>query len=200
MPDLIHILDKVGYIGLFLVIFFECGVPITFFLPGDSLLFTTGFLASQGHLNIFILIPILFVAAILGYLFGYGLGKKIGETLFTREDSFWFNKKRLNYAREFFEKYGAKTILLGRFVPVVRTFSATVAGAVGMDYRKFVLFTFIGGALWAIGVTLLGFFLGKIMPDAHLYLTPIILGIVFVSILPGIIEYINNQLKKKRVE
>jgi len=199
MESLIKIIEHSGnwgYLVLFLTLFFESGLPFTFFLPGDSLLFTTGFLASTGVLNIELVIPILFVGAVSGYMFGYGLGKTIGEKLFVNPDSFWFNPKRLIYARSFYDTYGAKTIVIGRFVPVVRSFGATIAGAVRMDYKKFMFYNITGGLVWTVGLTLFGFFLGQVIPGAHLYLTPIILGIIFVSFIPVAVEYIQSRKKK----
>lgn len=199
MESLIEIIKhsgSLGYLVLFLILFFESGLPLTFFLPGDSLLFTTGFLASVGVLNIWFLIPILFIGAVSGYIFGYGLGKRIGEKLFTDPEAFWFNPKRLVYARNFYDTYGVKTIVIGRFVPVVRSFGSTIAGAVVMDYKKFMFYNIVGGLAWTVGVTLLGFFLGRVIPGVHLYLTPIIIGIIFVSFIPVVIEYVQDRKKK----
>lgn len=199
MFDLVHLVDTIGYIGLFVIIFLECGVPLAFFLPGDSLLFTTGFLASQGHLSLFVLIPILFFAAVIGYILNYAIGKKIGERLFTDEHSRWFNPKRVAYAKAFFDKYGPKTIVLGRFVPIVRTFAPAIAGAVGMDHRKFVTYTTIGAIVWAIGVTLLGYYLGQMIPNADKYLLPIIVGIIVVSLVPPVYEYALHHIKNRKI-
>ncbi len=199
MQSLISLVTSIGYIGLFIIIFLECGFPATFFLPGDSLLFATGFLASGGHLSIAILIPTLFVAGVLGYICNYWISKFFGPKIFNNTKSFWFNPKRLEKAHEFFEKYGAKTILLGRFVPVVRSFAPAVAGAAGMSYKKFMIYNVLGGIFWAGGMTLIGFFLGKTFPQAHLYLTPIIVGIVFVSVLPSVVDYISNRKKHPRI-
>ncbi len=171
---------------------------MTFFLPGDSLLFTTGFLASQGHFNMALLIGTLFLGSMLGYLVSYLLGEKLRDVLLKGQDSYWFKRKHLEHTQDFYNKYGAKTIIIGRFVPIVRSFSATLAGAVKMDYYKFIQYTFLGGILWTGGVTYAGFFLGKKIPGAHLYLTPIILGIVFISLLPTVYEYIMAQKEKSK--
>ncbi|MES2213412.1 MAG: VTT domain-containing protein [Patescibacteria group bacterium] len=195
MESLIALVQKIGYPGLFAIIFFE-SFPLTLFLPGDSLLFTTGFLASQGILRIDILILVIFIAAVLGYLFSYSLGHYIVKKFFTK-DSKYFKQKYIDYTQEFFDKYGAKTIIIGRFVPIVRSFAPTLAGIAKMKYEKFVRYTFIGGVFWAGGMTLVGFYLGKAIPNATSYLTPIIVGIVFISVLPSAIEYIVKTRKAK---
>ncbi len=200
METLIHLVNKVGYVGIFTIVFLESSLPITFFLPGDSLLFVTGFLASKGNLSFPLLVITIFSAGVLGYLFGYVLGRKIGERLFNNEHSFWFNPKRLEYTHEFMEKYGIQTILFSRFVPVVRSFAPTIAGAGQMKYKRFVVYTLIGGAAWAGGVTAIGYYLGRAFPEAHVYLTPLILLVVFISIIPTIIEYFYHKRKKGKVE
>lgn len=176
----------VSYIVLFSIVFAESGLLIGFFLPGDSLLFTSGFLASQGFMSIYILAPLCFIAAILGDSAGYGLGHKFGKRLFRREDSIFFHKDHLVRAKNFYEKHGGKTIILARFMPVVRTFAPVVAGVGAMQYRKFVMFNLIGAVLWAIGVTLAGYYLGSLIPDVDKYLLPIIGLIIIASVLPGL--------------
>lgn len=198
MEYLINLITAFGYFGyglLFLIIFFE-SFPPTFFLPGDSLLFTTGFLASQGYFNLVILTSVLFVASIFGYMFSYFMGKKLRHFVLHSDDRYWFKKKHLEYTEEFFNKYDTKTIIIGRFVPIVRSFGPTLAGAVDMEYGEFIRYTIVGGFLWTGGLTSIGFYLGKAIPSAHLYLTPIILAIIFVSLLPAIIEYIKNKIKR----
>ncbi len=199
MTDLILLIHKVGYIGLFLIVFLE-SFPMTFFLPGDSLLFTTGFLASQGVLDIKILIAVIFVAGVLGYIFSYALGKKIIKKFFTDENARWFKPKYIRYTEEFFEKYGAKTIIIGRFVPIVRSFSPALAGMIELKYEKFIRYTVIGAAVWSVSVTSLGFFLGRIIPNAHEYVTPVVLGIIVLSLLPSVYEIIKRKLSKEPVE
>ncbi len=198
MEYLIHLIQGVGlwgYLVLFIIIFFE-SFPLTFFLPGDSLLFVTGFLASQGHFSPFVLLPTLFIASFIGYLFSYAMGQKIRDFILRSNDRYWFKKKHLDYTESFFNKYGTKTIIIGRFVPIVRSFAPTLAGAVQMQYRRFILFTAIGGLVWTAGVTTLGFYLGKLIPNAHIYLTPIILGIIIVSLLPTFFEYLSHRKNK----
>jgi len=191
--DLVAIIKSVGYIGLFAIIFAESGLFIGFFLPGDSLLFTAGFLASQGFLNIWILAPLTFLAAILGDNFGYAFGKKVGPAIFKREDSRLFHKDHLERAKIFYEKHGAKTLVLARFLPVVRTFAPILAGVGQMHYRTFFVYNIIGAILWALGMTWLGYFLGAIVPGVDKYLIPIILAIIVLSALPTLIHIIKNR-------
>lgn len=199
MDFLLEIITHVGYWGyavLFLIIFLE-SFPPTFFLPGDSLLFITGFLASQGHFSLPILVTTLFCASVLGYMFSYRMGKWIGDIIEKSNDKYWFKKKHLDYTEEFYKKYGTMTVVLGRFIPIVRSFNPTLAGAVEMDYKKFFKLVLIGGFLWAVGLTTVGFYLGQIIPDAHKYLTPIVFIIILVSLLPAIYEFAHRYFKKE---
>lgn len=191
--DLIELIKAVGYLGLFGIVFAESGLLIGFFFPGDSLLFTAGFLASQGFLDIWLLLALTFIAAVVGDNVGYAFGASIGPGLFKREDSFFFHKDHLERARLFYERHGGKTIILARFMPIVRTFAPILAGVGRMHYPTFITFNLIGGFLWAIGITLLGYFLGSIIPGIDRYLLPIILLIIFLSILPGIIHVIKTK-------
>jgi len=191
--DLVATIKSVGYIGLFAIIFAESGLFIGFFLPGDSLLFTAGFLASQGFLNIWILAPITFLAAILGDNFGYAFGKKVGPAIFKREDSWFFHKDHLERAKVFYEKYGAKTLVLARFLPIVRTFAPILAGVGKMHYRTFFFYNVLGGFLWAVGMAGLGYFLGATIPGVDKYLIPIILAIIVLSALPTLVHIIKNR-------
>ena len=184
--DLQELIRTTSYFGVFLIVFLESGLLIGFFFPGDSLLFTAGFLASQGFLDIKILIAGCFFFAVLGDSIGYYIGKKLGPKVFTKENSLIFNKKHLLTAQKFYDKHGGKTIILARFVPVIRAFAPVVAGVGKMDYKRFVTFNLIGGILWAIGVTLAGFYLGSLIPDVDKYLLPIIGLIIIASILPAL--------------
>ena len=195
--NLIHIAGYWGYGILFIIIFLE-SFPPTFYLPGDSLLFTTGFLASQGYFDLALLVVIFFIAGVLGYMFSYAMGQKLRDFILQSNDKYWFKKKHLEYTQHFFDKYGDKTVILGRFIPVVRSFSPTLAGSVKMSYKRFIRDVFIGGILWTGGMTSVGFYLGRAIPGANLYLTPIILAIIFVSLLPGIIEYITVRVKRRK--
>lgn len=182
-----------GYIGLFAIIFAESGLLIGFFLPGDSLLFTAGFLSSQGFLNIWILVPLLFVAAVTGDAVGYLFGKKFGPRVFNKEESFFFHPKHVDKTSQFFEKYGTKTIMLARFIPVVRTFAPIMAGVGGMKYTTFVRYNVIGALIWAVGMTLLGYIFGEMVPHAEKYVVPIVIVIILTSFIPPVIEYFKNK-------
>jgi len=163
--DLPYIIQTVGVLGLFFIIFAESGLFFGFFLPGDSLLVTAGLLASQGYFQILVLGFLLMFAAILGDSVGYWFGKKVGPSIFKREDSLLFKKSHLTKAHKFYENHGGKTIILARFIPIVRTFAPIVAGAAGMDYKNFISFNIIGGIGWVWGMLLLGYFLGSAIPN-----------------------------------
>lgn len=190
--NLIWLIKAGGYIGLFAIIFAESGLFLGFFLPGDSLIFTAGFLASQNILNIWILIPILFLGAVLGDNFGYSFGRQVGPKIFKRKDSLFFHRDNLNKANLFYQKHGPKTLILARFMPVIRTFAPILAGVGSMDYRKFFIFNLIGGALWTTSLPLLGYYLGQVVPNIDKYLLPIILGIILLSFLPSVIQLIKS--------
>ncbi len=198
MFDPVHLLQTVGYLGMFLIVFAESGILIGFFLPGDSLLFTAGILASQGILNIFVLIPLTFTAAVLGDSVGYAFGRRVGHRIFRREDSFFFHKDHLKRAEYFYEHYGAKTIVLARFMPVVRTFAPIVAGIGKMRYPKFLFYNILGGILWGIGLVSLGYLLGRSVPGIDRFLLPIIIVIIVASATPPFIEMFRQYRKQKR--
>jgi membrane-associated protein len=184
MFDVVSIVKTAGYLGVTAIIFAESGLLFGFFLPGDSLLFTAGVLAAAGFLNIWILVPLVFLAAVLGDNAGYFLGRRAGGKLFDREESFFFKRSNVDKAKKFFEKHGRRSIILARFVPVVRAFVPPIAGVGQMSYRRFLLADIIGGALWACGLPILGYFLGKTVSDIDKYLLPIIGAIIFLSVLP----------------
>jgi membrane-associated protein len=184
MFDLIPLIKTAGYVGLFAIVFAESGLFIGFFLPGDSLLFTAGFLASQGYLNIWILVPLAFIGAILGDSVGYAFGTRIGPKLFNKEDSLLFNKKHLKKAEIFYKDHGPKTIVIARFLPVIRTFAPIVAGIGNMKYSLFLSFNIIGGVLWGIGMPLLGYWLGGLIPNIDHYMVPIVVSMIVISLLP----------------
>lgn len=190
--DLVSLIKTVGYLGIFAIVFLESGLLIGFFFPGDSLLFTAGFLASQGVFDITILILGCFVFAVLGDSIGYYIGAKLGPKLFTKDHSILFQKKHLERARSFYDKHGGKTIILARFMPVIRAFAPVVAGAGKMNYRRFVVFNLVGGVLWAIGVTSAGYYLGSLIPDVDKYLLPIVGLIIIASVLPGLHHVLVN--------
>lgn len=188
-----------GYALLFLIVFAETGLLIGFFLPGDSLLFLAGTLCAlvlPGHsapiLSLVLMIPLLCLAAISGDATGYFIGRKVGPTLFAREDSRFFKKAHLEKTRAFYEKHGPKTIVLARFVPIVRTFAPTVAGAAEMPYKTFVVYNVIGGVSWITSMTLLGFFLGR-NEWIGKNLEKAVIVIVFLSILPMVVHFLQER-------
>lgn len=196
--DLASLIETAGYIGLFAIIFAETGLLIGFFLPGDSLLFTAGFLASQGIFNIYLLCALLFIAAVVGDSVGYWIGQKYGKRLFKKEDSIFFHKNHLIRAKAFYEKHGGKTIIIARFMPVIRTFAPVIAGIGDMEYKTFLAYNVVGALLWAIGLPALGFVLGSSIPDVDKYLLPIVGLIVLISIAPG--AYHALKTKEQRAE
>jgi membrane-associated protein len=189
-----NIIDWLGpfaTIGLFLIVFAESGLLIGFFLPGDSLLFTAGLLASRDEsgLHLPVLLVGCFIAAVLGDQVGYAFGKRVGPSLFRREDSRVFKQEYVQRTKNFFEAHGPKTILLARFVPVVRTFAPILAGVGEMPYRTFFRFNVVGGFVWAVGVTTAGYVLGSTIPSIDRYLLPIIFVIVLISVIPPFLEW-----------
>ena len=188
-----------GLVVIAIIIFAERGLLIGFFLPGDSLLFTAGFLASQQQIgvDIWVLSVVCAVAAAVGPLVGYWYGKAFGPRLFNREDSLLFHKQHLVRAHEFYERHGGKALILARFMPIVRTFAPVVAGMASMDYVRFVIYTVVGAVVWAIGVTWAGFFLGRIYPDAGKYIEYIVVVIVIISIAPPIVHLLRERQRAK---
>jgi membrane-associated protein len=196
-------IEKVGFFGVFAIVFAESGLLIGFFLPGDSLLFTAGFIASGPNLEelglpkdlSFPLIPLLIgvaVAAIAGDQVGYLFGRRVGPSIFSRPNSRLFKQQNVEKAQAFFDKHGPKTIVLARFVPIVRTFAPVVAGVSRMRYRTFVAYNVIGGLLWGVGVTLLGYFLGQVdVVEENLELA--ILAIVAISVIPMVVEVVRAR-------
>ncbi len=197
--NLEHILTSIGYVGIFAIIFAESGLLIGFFLPGDSLLFTAGFLASRGFFNIQILLVIIFLAACLGDSVGYGFGRRVGRKLFNKTDSVFFHKENLLKAEEFYEKHGKLTIILARFLPVVRTFAPIVAGMGKMEYRVFLAYNLVGGLVWGVGLTALGYFLGSKISDIDKYLLPIVLFILFISIAPSAYHLLKDENNRRQI-
>lgn len=178
-----HLIETFGTLGLILIVFAESGLLIGFFLPGDSLLFTAGVFCARGDLTLGVVLVGVFLAAVIGDQVGYAFGNKVGPALFRRPDSRFFKQEYIEKAQSYFEKYGPKTIVLARFIPIVRTFAPIVAGAGSMPYRTFVRFNVIGGLLWGVGVTMLGFWLGAAI-DIDKYLYPVIGVIIVLSVLP----------------
>lgn len=204
--DLVDIIINLGLIAIILVIFAESGLLIGFFLPGDSLLFTAGalfaaeVLPGNAPLSIHLFIVLLFIAAVLGDSVGYWFGRKVGPGIFKKPDAKIFKQSHIQHAQSFYEKHGGKTIIMARFVPIVRTFAPIVAGVGKMDYKRFFTFNVVGGFAWTFGITYLGYFAGKGLIAAGIdidsVILPIIALIVFISILPPIIEIM--KVKKNR--
>ncbi|MBL3806022.1 DedA family protein [Streptomyces sp. BRB081] len=196
-PD--YLLNQFGIYGLLLIVFAESGLLIGFFLPGDSLLFTTGLLITTAQLKfpLWFAIVLICVAAIVGDQAGYLFGKKVGPALFKRPDSRLFKQENVTKANEFFEKHGPKSLVLARFVPIVRTFTPIIAGVSSMRYRSFITFNIVGGIVWGAGVTLLGAWLGRIA-FVRENIEAMLILIVLISIVPIIIEFVKARGQSKR--
>lgn len=177
-----------GYAVLLTIIFAETGVMAGFFLPGDSLLVTAGLFAATGELNLMLLLVSLCLAAILGDSLSYYIGHKLGPRLFNKEDSFLFHKDHLFRAKRFYEKYGSKTIVIARFVPIIRTFAPVVAGAGEMNYKSFIFYNIAGGIGWVCSMILVGYFLGRSIPNIEHHVHKIILVVIFLSLIPAAVE------------
>ena len=186
--------------GTFLVctiVFVETGLFVGFFLPGDSLLVTAGIFAAAGHLDLATLLILVSSCAVAGDQCGYWIGRRAGAALYRRDDSFFFRKKHLQRAHEFYEKHGVKTIILARFVPIVRTFASPVAGAAKMKYRRFLMFDIMGGFLWVWSMVLVGYFLSSAIPNVDQHIHIVIAVVIFLSILPPVIEVLRSRSKKQ---
>ena len=185
-----------GYVGMSLIVFAETGLLIGFFLPGDSLIVTAGLLAATtGIVNVYLLGLLLTIASILGNTVGYAIGAATGPRLFSRENSLLFNKKHLNRAHAFYEKHGGKTIILARFMPIVRTFVPVVAGIGQMEYRRYMQYNIVGGVAWIWSMLFIGYFLGRYIPGVDKHIEVVILLVIFVSLLPGIIGWWRHRAK-----
>jgi membrane-associated protein len=210
-----YLLDWLGayvYLGLIFIIFAETGLAIGFFLPGDSLLVVAGLFAAAGKLNLWIMLITLFIAAVVGDAVGYYSGKKMGKAIFSRPKSRFFNPKHLEKAHAFYEKYGGKTIIIARFVPIVRTFAPIVAGAADMTYKNFLVYNIFGGFLWVTSMLLAGYFLGGLVEQLvrsvfgiegfklEDHIDKVVIVIVFLSILPMIVEYLKARRERKSAD
>ena len=202
--DLVHRIYDVealvrvgGLMALIAIVFVETGLFVGFFLPGDSLLVTAGLFAASGRLNLWSLFLFVSLAAIIGDTVGYIIGAKTGPRLFTRDDSLLFHKKHLITTKEFYDRYGGVTIIIARFMPIVRTFAPVVAGVGGMEYRRFVFYNVMGGIGWVVSMTSLGYFLGKSVPDIDQHIHLVIAIVIFVSLLPGIIKLAREKWKAR---
>ena len=200
LTDLLHRVYDVqgiirwgGMVMLIAIVFAETGLLIGFFLPGDSLLVTAGIFAAAGHLSIWMLLGALTAAAVIGDQVGYYIGYRTGPHIFRREDSLLFKRAHLLRAHAFYEKHGGKTIIIARFVPIIRTFAPVIAGVAQMDYRRFVSFNVIGGCLWVWGMCVLGYTLGTAVPDIDRHIHVVIAVVVFLSLVPGIVELVRSR-------
>lgn len=180
---------------LFIILFCETGLVVTPFLPGDSLLFVAGAIAGAGSMNVHLLVVLLLAAAVLGDSLNYAIGHYIGPKVFRFDDSWFFKKAYVERTHRFFERHGGKTIVLARFVPIIRTYAPFVAGIGAMDYRRFLLFNVAGAVLWVASLTYAGYFFGN-LPAVKNNLSLVILGIIVLSISPGIVELLRHKLKR----
>jgi membrane-associated protein len=189
------LVQAAGYFGLTVIIFAETGLLIGFFLPGDSLLVTAGLLATQPQLglNVWLLGVLLTIAAIVGNTLGYAIGRYTGPRLFTRDDSLLFKKKHLLRAQAFYEKHGGKTLVIARFMPIVRTFVPVVAGFGAMNLRAYTAYNVLGAVLWIWSMLFIGYFLGSTIPGVEDHITQIVLIVIFISLLPGIITWMRER-------
>lgn len=182
-----------GYIGIALLVFAESGLLIGMFLPGDSLLFAAGLLSANGFLSFGPLVAVIVASAILGDSVGYWFGANVGDNLFKRKDSRFFKQEYLKRTQLFYKKYGGRTLILARFIPVVRTLAPILAGAGSMKYSKFISYNALGGVIWGVGMTSLGYFLGSVIPDSERYVLPISAGIIAISFLPILMNLMHGK-------
>jgi len=194
VPELIRL---GGMTGLILVVFAETGLMVGFFLPGDSLLVTAGLFAARGDLDIAWLNVALCVAAIIGDATGYWIGYRAGKALYSRPNSFFFRREHLIKTHEFYELHGGKTIVIARFMPIIRTFAPVVAGAASMTYKRFAAYNIAGGIAWVLSMTLTGYFLGRSVPNIDKNLHLLVAGVIFLSLLPAIIAYLRGRLQAR---
>ena len=193
VTDVRGLIQLGGLLMICIIIFVETGLFVGFFLPGDSLLVTAGVFAAAGDLNLFALLAAASVCAVVGDQVGYWIGRRAGAALYNRPDSRLFKRRHLERAHAFYERHGGKTIVLARFVPIVRTFAPAVAGAAEMSYQRFVMYNVGGGVLWVFSTVLLGFFLGRAVPNIDQHIHIVIAVVIFLSILPGVFEVLRHR-------
>lgn len=192
VPELIRI---GGLAGLILIVFAETGLMVGFFLPGDSLLVTAGLFAARGDFDIVWLNLALIAAAVLGDATGYWIGHRAGRALYSRPNSFFFRREHLIRTHAFYEKHGGKTIVIARFVPIIRTFAPVVAGTAAMTYRRFAIYNVMGGIGWVTSMTLTGYFLARVIPDVDKHLHLVVACVIFLSLLPGIVAWLRERAR-----
>ena len=193
ITDVRGLIQLGGLLAICIIVFVETGLFVGFFLPGDSLLVTAGIFAAAGDLNVFAVLIGTSICAVAGDQVGYWIGRRAGETLYRRPDSKVFKRKHLERAHAFYEKHGAKTIVLARFVPIVRTFAPAVAGAAAMEYHRFVFYNIAGGILWVFSTVLLGYFLGRSVPNIDRHIHIVIAVVIFLSTIPIMIELYRSR-------
>jgi membrane-associated protein len=191
VPELIRL---GGLVGLVLIVFAETGLMVGFFLPGDSLLITAGLFAARGDLDIVWLNLALCAAAIVGDATGYWIGRRAGKALYSRPNSLLFRREHLVKTHEFYERHGGKTIVIARFMPILRTFAPVVAGAAEMTYRNFAIYNVVGGISWVVSMTLAGYYLGRLVPDIDQHIHIVVAVVIFLSLLPGIIAWLRSRM------
>ncbi|HMS50596.1 MAG TPA: VTT domain-containing protein [Candidatus Saccharibacteria bacterium] len=194
-----HLIQSGGLLLIGAIVFAESGLLVGFFLPGDTLLFSAGFFASQGELPILGLMAVVMTAAIVGDNVGYEIGKRNGHRIFRKKDGLFFRHEHIARAEAFYEKHGGKTVILARFIPVVRTFAPVVAGVGKMSHRRFLAFNIVGGVLWGGGVSLLGYWLGSKIPNIDKYIYPIIGLAVALSVLPALHHLLGDKEVRQKL-
>ncbi|AGH96999.1 DedA family protein [Micavibrio aeruginosavorus] len=199
--DILHLIETLGMWGVWAVVFAESGILFCFFMPGDSLLFAAGVLAGQDLMPIALLAGGCFIAAVTGNLLGYEIGKRVGMKIINPRTEKFLKPEYLQMTSDFFEKHGKMAVVLARFMPIIRTFTPFLAGMVGMSYRVFFIYTIVGAVFWAIGLTMLGFFLGDLIPQdkIDMYILPIILLIILISVLPSVFHIWKEMRARKAV-
>lgn len=193
--DVPTLIRTVGFVGLIIIVFAETGLLIGFFLPGDSLLITAGLFAAAGEFNIVTLNIVLIVAAIVGDATGYWIGKRTGMALYNRPDSFFFRREHLRITHDYYEKHGGKTIVIARFLPIVRTFAPVVAGVAGMEYRQFAFYNVFGAVLWVVSMLMSGYALGNLVPNIEERIHLVVGAVIFLSLLPPFFAYLKGRKK-----
>lgn len=193
--DVPTLIRTVGFVGLIIIVFAETGLLIGFFLPGDSLLITAGLFAAAGEFDILTLNIVLIIAAIVGDATGYWIGKRTGQALYNRPDSFFFRREHLRITHDYYEKHGGKTIVIARFLPIVRTFAPVVAGVAGMNYRQFAFYNIFGAVLWVVSMLMSGYALGNLVPNIEERIHLVVGVVIFLSLLPPFFAWWKGRKK-----